>query len=571
LHTSQAHRLEQLVDMKRCYGPGCAKKCERLLAELRGAELTDVESLIQFHDTLLFLRAFPQSAEVVQLTEELLATIETRVNKFAASHSAALALDDESVSGIAGTTVTNTWTYELASWLVNRHPRAIRADWNLEDQYRHMATILPELMPLLADDSSVEADTPYLRWMEAGAGGKGKELPWLLRSFDKLPISRLERTSLYDALEVNLSWDLRGSSASRTLACRSVSPYFFHDSPLLQRRDVPLIDEMASAPLKLRKLNRSEGERIIDMARDALAVRYRELHGSTHGDANYAFEANVGRGVQLFIWGLDAQWRLPIRGYYAGFTLKNGVPINYFEAIGLFEWMEVGFNTFYAFREGETAWIYSKVLHLLRQLAGATCFSVYPYQIGQDNEEAIQSGAFWFYRKLGFRPGRPDLLAITEREEKTIASDSGHRTSPRTLRKLAEGHMFFECGDNPHGRWDRFSARTLGLAVQKKMAAGFGGDATQMRRAATKSLAKALGVNPETWNSREQWAFGNFAVVLALVPGVPRWTQEEKRALVAVIRAKAGANETQYLQRLQKHVPLRDALLRIGSDTQSNS
>jgi len=557
--------------MKRCYGPGCAKKCERLLAELRGAELTDVESLIQFHDTLLFLRAFPQSAEVVQLTEELLATIETRVNKFAASHSAALALDDESVSGIAGTTVTNTWTYELASWLVNRHPRAIRADWNLEDQYRHMATILPELMPLLADDSSVEADTPYLRWMEAGAGGKGKELPWLLRSFDKLPISRLERTSLYDALEVNLSWDLRGSSASRTLACRSVSPYFFHDSPLLQRRDVPLIDEMASAPLKLRKLNRSEGERIIDMARDALAVRYRELHGSTHGDANYAFEANVGRGVQLFIWGLDAQWRLPIRGYYAGFTLKNGVPINYFEAIGLFEWMEVGFNTFYAFREGETAWIYSKVLHLLRQLAGATCFSVYPYQIGQDNEEAIQSGAFWFYRKLGFRPGRPDLLAITEREEKTIASDSGHRTSPRTLRKLAEGHMFFECGDNPHGRWDRFSARTLGLAVQKKMAAGFGGDATQMRRAATKSLAKALGVNPETWNSREQWAFGNFAVVLALVPGVPRWTQEEKRALVAVIRAKAGANETQYLQRLQKHVPLRDALLRIGSDTQSNS
>jgi hypothetical protein len=162
------------------------------------------------------------------------------------------------------------------------------------------------------------------------------------------------------------------------------------------------------------------------------------------------------------------------------------------------------------------------------------------------------------------------LLAITEREEKKIASDSGHRTSPRTLRKLAEGHTFFEWGDNPPGRWDRFSARTLGLAVQKKMAVGFGGDASKMRRAATNSLAKALGVNPETWSSREQWAFGNFAAVLALVPGVARWTQEEKRALVAVIRAKAGANESQYLQRLQKHVPLRDALLRIGSDTQSN-
>ena len=252
-------------------------------------------------------------------------------------------------------------------------------------------------------------------------------------------------------LGINLAWDLRGSSASRTLARRPVSRYFFHDAPLLQRKQVSLADEMASAPLKLRKLSRSEGGQIIDMARDALTVRYRELHGSTRGDENYVFEADVGRGVQMFIWGLDIEWRLPLRAYYAGFTLKNGVPINYFEAIGLFDWVEVGFNTFYAFREGETAWIYSKVLHLLHQLAGVTCISVYPYQIGQDNEEAIQSGAFWFYRKLGFRPGHPDLLALTEREEKRIARDPAHRTSPRTLRKLAEWSHLLRVRRNPAG------------------------------------------------------------------------------------------------------------------------
>ena len=130
----------------------------------------------------------------------------------------------------------------------------------------------------------------------------------------------------------------------------------------------------------------------------------------------------------MFLWGLDVEWRLPLRGYYAGFTLKNGAPINYFEAIGLFEWMEVGFNTFYAFREGETAWIYSKVLHLLHQLAGVTCFSVYPYQIGQDNEEAIQSGAFWFYRKLGFRPGRPTCA------QSSSAKSGSWRAIPNTGR-----------------------------------------------------------------------------------------------------------------------------------------
>jgi hypothetical protein len=48
---------------------------------------------------------------------------------------------------------------------------------------------------------------------------------------------------------------------------------------------------------------------------------------------------------------------------------------------------------------------------------GTTCVSVYPYQLGHDNEEAIESGAFWFYRKLGFRPGRADLERLAEREE----------------------------------------------------------------------------------------------------------------------------------------------------------
>jgi hypothetical protein len=551
--------------MKRSYGPSCAEKCERLLAGLRGITIPDVETLIRFHDTLLFLRAFPQSAGVVELADELLAAIETQVAKVNMLVAAAAALDDESVSGIAGTTITNAWTYELAHWLVKRHGAAIHAEWDVDEQYRHMATILPSFMPLLADDAYVEADTPYLRWMEAAADGKGRELGWLLRSFDRLPLSRLDRTNLYDALGVNLAWDLSGSSASRTLARRPVSRYFVHDAPLLQRKQVSLRDELASAPLKLRRLSRVEGGKIIDMARDTLAVRYRELQGTTYADPSYAFEASVSRGVQLFIWGLDAEWRLPLRAYYAGLTLKNGLPINYFEAIGLFEWIEVGFNTFYAFREGETAWTYSKVLHLLHQLAGVTCFSVYPYQIGQDNEEAIQSGAFWFYRKLGFRPGRPDLLAITEREEKKIAGDSAHRTSARTLRKLAEGHMFFEFGDSPRGRWDSFSIRTLGLAVQRKMAGKFDGDAGKMRRATTKSLAKSLGVNLETWNAREQSAFSNFAIALSLAPGLARWTSLERRSLLAIIRAKASPSETHYLQLMQRHHRLREALLCAGA------
>ncbi len=59
---------------------------------------------------------------------------------------------------------------------------------------------------------------------------------------------------------------------------------------------------------------------------------------------------------------------------------------------------------------------------------GRLTFSVYPYQIGQNNDEALDSGAFWFYRKLGFRSGDPALEALARKEEQKIANDPSHRT-----------------------------------------------------------------------------------------------------------------------------------------------
>ena len=123
---------------------------------------------------------------------------------------------------------------------------------------------------------------------------------------------------------------------------------------------------------------------------------------------------------------------------------KNGIPVGYFEGISLFERMESGFNFYYSFREGETAWIYARTLSVFRQLLGVTAFSIDPYQIGHENEEGIESGAFWFYRKLGFRPTQPGIAKLTDREEKKIDGRTAYRTSARTLRRLAAEPMIWE-------------------------------------------------------------------------------------------------------------------------------
>ncbi|HWT78295.1 MAG TPA: hypothetical protein VN648_05765, partial [Candidatus Methylomirabilis sp.] len=363
--------------------------------------------------------------------------------------------------------------------------------WDDDAAPTRLAETLPRFLPLLDDDAYVEADVPYLAWLRAARGRTGTDLAWLLSRFERLQLSDRQRAELFNSMDLTVRWDLGNLRASRTCNWRAVRHIFYHRGSFIRRNEVDLAREMTT-PLPVRRLSRREGERVLHLVREVMTVRRRELWGTTYGDPAHVLKADVGRGLQIFLWGLSPERRLPLRAYFAGFSLKNGVPINYVEAIGLFEWMEVGFNTFYTFRDGESAWNYAQALRLLHQVLGMTCVSVYPYQIGLGNEEAIESGAFWFYRKLGFRPGRPELLQIVEREERKIAARPGHRTSARTLRRLATGHLFFELPGATQGSWYRFRVRTIGFAVQRRMARECDGDEAKIRERSAAILAQAL-------------------------------------------------------------------------------
>ena len=40
------------------------------------------------------------------------------------------AFDNPEVSGIAGTAVTDTFTYYIVRWLLERHPAQVKFDWD---------------------------------------------------------------------------------------------------------------------------------------------------------------------------------------------------------------------------------------------------------------------------------------------------------------------------------------------------------------------------------------------------------------------------------------------------------
>jgi len=532
----------------------------------------DVQSLIRFHDLLLFFRAFSPGPSVLRLAERLLKQFEPRVKAVLAAGGDVDDFAPEEVVGIAGTVVEATFSYAMVCWLVERHAKSISIQWDDYERETQRAVIWPRFFPLMEEDSLTEANVPYLDWLKA-ARGRHDELPWLVRQFQRLPgfakeTAEKEKAALYDSLEIMVRWDMsgaNGSCASRTLSRKPVKDFYFHREPLLQRRQVSLAEEFSKSRLPIKALSPRESEKTLDLVKEATGVRYRELYGTANADPKWVVQANPGRGVEIYFWGLPPEKRLPLRAYLAGFTVKNGVPINYVECISLFDWTEIGFNTFPAYRDGETAWIYAQTLRLLRQLHGTNAISVYPYQIGDGNEEAIGSGAFWFYRKMGFRSMDPALEKLAQAEEKKVRANAKYRTSAATLRRLSKANVVYELPQAEHGAWDKFSMRHIGLAVQRRMAKNFGGDAEALRRAAVAKLARILKANPQKLKPQAQAAFADFATVLSLVPELDRWSSDEKDALNEIIIAKAGQTELRYRRLLQKHAQLRAAILKLGS------
>jgi len=563
--------LDQLDELKSRFGARESRTLERLLVRLARQKIEDVGALIRFHEILLFLIAYPQSARVRQLAESQLRSFSKRVAVLRDAEVDLSAFDDPEVSGVAGTAIVDTFTYYIVRWLLKHHPTQVAFDWDWFDDSNRLAETWPRFMPLLDEDAFVEANVPYQGWLSA-ARGRTKELPWLFRRFESLPKSDREKAELYDSQNLFVSW----KPAYRTTRTGMRLPattrnIFYHREPLIQRREISMRDELRKAAPVFERLSMRQGEKILDLAREASTLRYRELYGFTHGDPRRVLKVHLGRGVDTFVMGVRADKRLPLRAYHAAMIFKNGVPVGYFEGLSICERMESGFNLYYTFRDGETAWLYAHTLHIFRHLLGVTVFTLDPYQIGYENEEGIESGAFWFYRKFGFRPTSPELLKLALNEEKKIASRSGYRTPARTLRRLAESPMVFELendgkslGRSKPGDWDRFQVRNIGLAVQRQMAATNGGDAKKFQSAVSKELMDVLGTQAYGWGYGELSAFRDFAAALSVVPDLREWSDAEKRTLGRVIQAKAGLDESTYLKLMQKHTRLRRALINLG-------
>jgi hypothetical protein len=547
--------LIEAESLARRFGRAAAGRKRALLGRLASAELAHAREVERLHDLLCFWRAYPDDAPLLAKVERMLARFAQRADL--RRHAATL-----EGSGMAGTEIRFRFFAPTARWLAERWPDRLRVDWDAFD-----AQALEPWLPFLVHPAEVPAldeyELPVRDWLRWLRGPSETDAVFMIRRLFALTMDDGVREMLYDQLDPPLVLQPGTDTPSRTTAKRRGAKVHWQRRELSRDRPAPA-EWTRLRPKAVRDVAPAEGQRLIDLARAAMLTRRRDLDAFAHGDPHDVRRVEFGDGLEFACIGVRPQRRLLLEAVYGYLTLKNGVPIGYVLTASLFGSAELAYNVFETWRGAEAGSIYGRVLAMTCWLYGCDAFTIVPYQLGEGNDEALETGAWWFYQKMGFRPRDPGARSLMQRELGRMRRDPSHRSSASVLRRLARAnlHLFL---DRPRADvLGELELANVGLHASRFLAPRFGADRESALVACAAEAAGRLGTGPAPdWSASERQAWSSWAPLVPLL-GVEAWSAPERGALVEVIRAKGGRREADFVRRFDAHARLRAALRRLA-------
>lgn len=546
-------RLEALRD---AYGGDAASSKLAILEALRARRLSTSSQVLRLHERLCVLRAYPDDQQVLGQVEGMLAAFARRPDL--RRHRASLA-----DTGIAGTEIRFRFFARTAAWLVRRWPGRLFVDWIEFVDAERLVPFLPLLVHYGETPALDEWDMSVRAWLRRLKGRDETDAAFLVRRLVSLKADEVVRERLYEDLQIPLRLAPGKDTPSRTRARHPSSPVVFVRGAIPRARP-KLPQDARQRPRSVREVQGREARALIDLAREAMIVRQRDLDIFSYASPHDVRLVEWDGGLQFACFGALPERRLLLESVYGFLTLVNGVPVGYVLASALFGSSEIAYNVFDTYRGGESAKIYGRVMATVRHLFRSDAFTVFPYQLGQDNKEAIDSGAWWFYQKIGFVPQNAEALRVMRSELARMKRNPRHRSDAATLRALADHNVYYFLS---RARWDVIGADffpDVGLKITDYLAGRFGSDRDKATRVCSREAALALGLRSIAGlTPGERTAWERWAPLVLILPGLDRWSPGEKRALVAIVRAKGGRRESDFATLFDRHRPLRRAILRL--------
>ena len=148
--TSPPLQFGAVATLRACvnqFGPESAVQKLALLRACTAGAVLDSRVLLAYHDCLLFLLAYPESAELHALTRRELARVATAARAIVERGKTRMRAGLAN-SGVAWAPMTIAFGHDIARWLASRYPRHAEVD-SFDEAGASLANLLRHALPPL--------------------------------------------------------------------------------------------------------------------------------------------------------------------------------------------------------------------------------------------------------------------------------------------------------------------------------------------------------------------------------------------------------------------------------------
>ncbi|OYU94598.1 MAG: hypothetical protein CFE21_15075 [Bacteroidetes bacterium B1(2017)] len=440
--------------------------------------------IIELHNALLFILAYPANETVFKLANQLLSCLVERVSR-------AVKKDPNAFynSGITGSQVCAQFGLLLNQYLLNENLETCELagiDGDNTDLVSKLTYTLDsveqELMPGHAGY--------FKNWKKRylpNVNTKNKLLNYYVHASLQMDASISHRESVFAGFQVFTQFSLDQKLLGLSTGRLPFGKPYLHINGIQKKCSVEEV--LAFGKPKQLKLEPNDKSTLVRLARGSMASLLRETDTFTYCQEHETELFDMGNGISIALYYMIPEQKFALQSYVGYLLFKNGLPMAYGGCwITAFQ-AAFGVNVLPPYRGGESSLVVAQLLRLYKSRFNIYQFTVDPYQIGQGNSDGIKSGAFWFYYKLGFRPMQANLAQLAEEEMAKMMSDKTYRTPTKTLVILADADIYLQLKAGQK----YIPLLPLSDKISEHVSHYFGGNRAKALQVAQKKYAKIFG------------------------------------------------------------------------------
>jgi hypothetical protein len=538
---SKASVARELRRLRNQYAPEAEAAKRALMTAIAADPPRTAHALLHTHDDLLFMCAFPGETATLRAARRLLARTPAWVKKLPPAERSRL-----HDTGVAGSVTRHVYPFAVARWLARRAANSAEIDWRHYDGPSKLDRALYSVLRPSELEAAESGEVSTHELLSAARGGNAvSDLDWLTGEMCADKSAKKFADANWNEAEVPVKWDLGASRWSTTKNRLSGAPTALRKS---MRRPPADPATRILEPMSFELAPRRAAGKIIELAQTALASRCREVLAISYPNPDEVVLCDLGEGVTLAVIGVAPEKRLNLETNTGYLLISNGAPVGYGGVTPLFRQANTGINIFDPYRGSEAAFLWVEMLRAFHSIYGVTRFVVNGYQFGEGNSEAINSGAYWFYYRLGFRPHCERRKALAAQEFKRLSRKGAAPSERSVLRALAKGDLSLETpGFDPADALDEGLLVKASLAATRRLAAAPGKSRADAEYSLADEAMRILGAGSIADCSKAELStIQRFAPILLSLRDVGGWPPDDKRLTLQMIYAKARKQERDF-------------------------